>query len=242
MAFKRRASRPRARRRRTRWEQDRIVECNFRHEVARNAICCPTAPAAPNTQIDVIPLLTMTIPFTASPERYPSTMTTRRMIFGGMKFQSDWWTNPQEWAGDDNCTVNFATLTFILKIWEAIVVLPLQEGSTFVPDYLPSLACALLQGEDEADRVLWKRVTMLPMWGTQFPVSLPQLEFTNRNTESGFQVVKGRAAVDDRHGIYLVRQFVHDVFFEPPGGPDDGCSIPVFNELWGTMFYRAQGS
>lgn len=241
MAFRKFRGRGRPRfRRRVRWEQDRVVQCNRVFNVATDAVCCTGSPVGSVTFLDAFPLLTMTIPFTAAPERYPSTLATRKMRFGGMKFQSDWQTNPQEWFQGENCNTNISALAFVLKIWEAIVVLPLAEGSTFAPAYIPELACAAKQAIDQADRVLWKRITMLPMWGFGILEVLPQLEHNQRNTEAGQQVVKVRADVDDRHGIFMVRQFVHDIA-EFANGNDIDCFIPVVNEMWGSLFYRAIG-
>jgi len=230
------------RRRRRRWEQDRIIGCQTPYNMARASPCCTTGgPIVCQPFIDAFPLLTMTLPFTAAPERYPSTLATRRMIAGGFKFQSDWWINPQEWSGD-GCPGTFggmANVNWVQKIWEAIVVLPLAEGSTFAPAYLPNLACAAQQGVDLADRVLWKRVTMLPCWGFDVAQVLPQLEFNQRNSEAGPIVVKVRAAVDDRHGIFMVRQFINDIVWDPADCSNTDCTVLLHNELWMTMFYRA---
>jgi len=234
--------RGRGRRFRRRWETDTVIQCANVFDLAQNQPCCKQtfAPFC-DPVIDAFPLLTMTIPFTAAPERYPSTLATRKMIFGGMKFQSDWWVNPQEWSGD-GCPGfggGLANVNWVQKIWEAIVVLPLQQGSTFAPDYLPVLACASQQSGDLADRVLWKRVTMLPCWGFDIVQVLPQLEINQRNTEAGPQVVKVRAAVDDRHGIFMVRQFVNDIVWQNDCGLGD-CTVPLHNELYGKLYYRAR--
>jgi len=252
MAFKKRRM-PRRTRRRVRWEQDRVIGCRTHYNVARNATChelctIPRTPPFNSTVfVDVQPLLTMTIPFSASPERYPSTMATRRMIFGGMKFESHYSTDPEEWFDAEDCGTPLNSLSFNLSIWEAIVVLPLAQGSTFAPEYIPVLTDPSVQGQDLGDRLLWKRIMQLPMWGLHSPLAVfPQLEGTvMRCQNSGPQVVKVRAAVDDRSGIFFVRQFVHDVVF---GDPDElpcqttvgGCDIPVFNDFWGTLFYRAR--
>jgi len=239
MAFvrKRRGFRRRMRRR---WEQDRIVLCDNRLPMEKTSPCCKQVFGTEcPTNVDAIPLLTMTIPFSVAPERYPSTMATRKMIFGGMKFESHWWVNPQDWTGD-GCP-SFANFNFVVKIWEAIVILPLQQGSTFAPAYLPDLACAVDQASDLADRVLWKRVSMLPVWGFDIVQILPQLETSKRDQDGGQQLVKVRAAVDDRHGIFLVRQIVHDLVLtsaQDPCGLFD-CSMPLHNEFWGSLFYRA---
>jgi len=229
MAF-RRAKRGFRRRLRRRWETDRVIQCRQTYEMYEQMTCL-----VPKT--DAFPLLTMTIPFQAAPERYPSTMTTRRMIFGGMKFQSVWILDPAETTTDVDCDPNPNNLAMVISIWEAIVVLPLLEGSTFAPAYVPILTSPAVQGTDLADRVLWKRLTHIPFWGLGVSGGFfPQLEFTNRNVEDGQQVVKVRAAVDDRHGIFMVRNFVHDVFGLTPSPL---CKIPMKNDLWGNLYYRA---
>lgn len=240
MAFKRRARGfRRSFRRRRRWEQDRIIQCRTHFDLALNSICCrqTLVPPQETVNIDAFPLLTMTIPFTAAPERYPSTLATRKMIEGGFKFESHWLFNPDDIVQGELCTVALNNLRFFLTIWEAIVILPLAEGSTFAPAYLPVLACASQQGLDLADRVLWKRMTVLPCWGLTATGGFTQLQANIRDTNGGPQVVKVRAAVDDRHGIFMVRQFVHDVFFGDQ--PIGECFMDVANDLWMTMFYRA---
>jgi len=248
MAFRRKGFRfPRRRRFRTRWESDRVISCSTPYNVAKNATCTNicTDPTLTSTIIDVVPLLTMTIPFQAVPNRFPSTMSTRKMRFGGMKFQSSYWTDPAEWFDSEDCGVPIVALTFVLSIWEAICILPLAQGSTFAPVYIPELANPAQQGADLADRLLWKRILHLPMWGfTPATQALPQLEHTGRESADVPVTVKVRTAVDDRHGIFYVRQFVHNVAFgnAPPcndPGELGGCNVPVHNNFWGTLFYRA---
>lgn len=240
----------RRRRRRTHWEQDRIISCAVPYNMAKNSTCNEQClvPGFSSTNLDVVPLLTMTIPFQATPQRFPSTMATRRMIFGGMKFESHYSTDPGTWSDSEDCSFPPLIAQFVLAIWEAIVVLPLAQGSTFTPDYLPLIASQAMQGADLGDRLLWKRVMHLPMWGSQTSLgSQVQLEFTDRNSNDDLVVVKARAAVDDRHGVFYVRQFVHNLVVgsDPPcnqPGNIGSCNIPVVNDFYGTMFYRAQGS
>lgn len=240
----------RRRRFRTRWETDRIIQCSTAYNVAKNATCSntcvsPATPGVTSQLLDVIPLLTMTIPFQAVPVRLPSTMATRFMRFGGMKFQSSWWTDPGEWFDSENCGVPISALMFVLSIWEALVILPLAQRSNQAPAYLPALADASDQSADLGDRLLWKRVLHLPMWGfTPATQALTQLEHTGRESADVPQVVKVRTRVDDKHGIFLCRQFVHNIVFggnAPCNDPGDlgSCNIPVHNNFWGTMYFRA---
>lgn len=214
---------------RRRWETDTVIQCTNQFNVYDTMTC--TAPL-----VDAFPLLTMTIPFQAAPERYPSTMATRRMIFGGIKFQSIWFTDPAEWETTVNCDPPPSALQFFLRVWEAIVILPLLEGSTFAPAYVPILTSAALQGTDLADRVLWKRISHLPMWGLGVTGgNFGQLESTIRDTADGQQVVKVHASVDDRHGIFMVRNFVHNLVLDA----NPTCVIPVHNDMWAKLYYRA---
>lgn len=248
MVFKK-GFKPRRRRFRTRWETDRIIQCSTAYNVARNATCSnqcasPATPGSTSQLLDVIPILNMVIPFQAVPQRLPSTMATRFMRFGGMKFQSSWWTDPAEWFDSENCGTVINVLSFVLSIWEAIVVLPLAQRSNLAPAYLPALADASDQAADLGDRLLWKRVLHLPMWGFNFSQVLPQLEHTGRDSADTPQIVKVRTRVDDKHGIFLCRQFVHNVVFgtnAPCNDPGElgQCNIPVHNNFWGSLYFRA---
>lgn len=247
MAFRRRARSFRGRRRRLHWEQDRVINCHQFFNIAKNSTCnelCNQAPQFSSMNLDAFPLLTMTIPFQAAPFRVPSTMATRKMLFGGMKFESLWSLNSANFFDSEDCGQPLAALAFQMTIFEAIVVLPLQQSSFVAPAYIPVLASTAQQSEDLGDRLLWKRLTILRAIGTGFTIT-PTLDESRYDTAGGQQVVKVRAAVDDRHGIFMVRQFVHDIVFgtDPPcnNGSLGGCIIPLINDLWGTMFYRAQG-
>lgn len=203
MAFRRRFRRG-FRRRGTPWETTTVVQC-FGNSLPITAPTC-TLPT-----IDVIPLLTMTIPFQAAPERYPATVGAKALIFGGIKFQSEHVVDPSSdtiAGGDPSILHDVAAL---IHIWEAIVLLPLAQGSTFAPSYLPVLSSPASQSVDFADRVLWKRISHLPFWGLAVSNNFPQLESTIRDTAHGQEVVKTKCRVDDRHGLYYVRNAFWDV-------------------------------
>jgi len=153
---------------------------------------------------------------------------------------------------------NADQLVFILSIWEALMVLPYVQGSNITPAYLPNLTSGSLQQGDLADRVLWKRITQMRIFGIRAAVGpLPFLEITDFFTGHGPVAVKSRVKLDDRHGLYLVRNFVHDIFLPfSAGGPCatdfdcDNCGsnndqpscgvIPIENNFYAKMFYHSR--
>jgi len=154
----------------------------------------------------------------------------------GIKFQLEHSTDPGTWLDGDCGTPVPSQLAFLLTIFEALVVLPLQTGSKTLPAYLPRLNMPE-QSFDVADRVLWKRVSIMPMWGLNAGVGGPQLQTTIRDTASGPQRVKARCRIDDRHGLFYCRTFVHDVVLTL----NNECQIPVLLDGWFKIFYRVSG-
>lgn len=219
-----------------------------------------------NPLIDVTEVLTM-----STPRAHDVTHTTevtnpssKFVVFDGMKFQSLWFHDPNT---TEDCQLmgptfpNASTMAFILTIWEALVLLPLAQGTTNVPSYLPVLTALSLQEGDLADRVLWKRLTHLFVQGTNsFLVPTFNPDSSARyNTETAV-AVKTRCKIDDRHGLFRVINMVHDVFlpFPPAGDCDsldcDQCTaidsnntrkecgkIPIVNDYWAKMFYHVRG-
>ena len=218
-----------------------------------------------------VPLTDMTLLLSMSTAKSPGDTTEltsgsdKFIVFDGMKFQD-------EWAFDNSLTVscnclnppfpNANAVQTVLSIWEALMIVPFVQGSQSTPAYLPNLTSGSLQVGDVADRVLWKRITKLRIFG-QF--SLPGTEIawideTSDRAGHGPVAVKTRARLDDRHGLYLVRNFVHDVFWPfsargaalgcggfdcdectPCDNSIPGCgSIPVFNDFWAKLFYHAR--
>lgn len=184
----------------------------------------------------------------------------------GMKFQSDW-RYDNSLVLDCNCpTPNFASASHwqtTLSIWEAIMVLPFVQGSNTVPAYLATLTGGALQQGDLADRVLWKRITTLRIYGQNaLPgTSIAWIDESSDRQGHGPVVVKTKARLDDRHGLFMVRNFVHDIFypFSPRGIGGcglidcDACtagaclnqlptcgSVPIFNDFWAKLFYHAR--
>lgn len=184
------------------------------------------------------------------------------IVFDGMKFQDDWFFD-NSLVVDCNCPnpsfPNASAVQTVLSIWEALMVLPFVQGSNTVPAYLPVLTSGTLQLGDLADRVLWKRITNLRIFGrNSLPGSqISWIDVSNDQQGHGPVRVKARAKLDDRHGLYLVRNFVHDVFwpFQPTGQCNltdcDSCSpcdnstrncgdIPIFNEFYAKLFYHSR--
>ena len=185
----------------------------------------------------------------------------KAIVFDGMKFQSEWFFDNSLIRDCFCANPTFASpskVQTVLTIWEAIVVLPFVQGSNTVPAYLPNLTGGSLQIGDLADRVLWKRLTNLRLIGTQAGgQNIVWIDETSDRQGHGPVAVKTRARLDDRHGLFLVRQFVHDVFWPFAANGDcsdfdcDNCSpcnnqvrscgvIPVFNPFWAKMFYHAR--
>lgn len=169
-----------------------------------------------------------------------------------IKFQSEYLHDPASTLAGSQVNENPRAydLEFILTIWEAIMVLPFGQATQSLA-YLPNLTGgAFGQDRDLADRVLWKRLSYVPIWGLNVPAgnTFPQLEFTARDTAAGPQVVKSRARLDDKHGLYYVRNFVHDVFFTNDPFPADLCGasqpvfgvIPLLNDSWFKIFYHTR--
>ena len=215
-------------------------------------------------------LTDMTLLLSMATQRNPTLVDTTELtsgsdkfiVFDGMKFQDDWRFD-NSLVRDCFCPnpnfPNASSVQTTLSIWEALVIVPFVQGSNTVPAYLPNLLSGSLQQGDVADRVLWKRITKLRIFGVN---ALPgtsiawQDESTDRMGH-GPVVVKSRARLDDRHGLYLVRNFVHDVFWPFSANGDcttfdcdncNGCEnedracgvLPVFNDFWAKLFYHAR--
>lgn len=191
--------------------------------------------------------------------------SSKFVVFDGMKFQSEYMHDPLETVDCSNpnpaVNPNASALAFILTIWEAIVVLPLGQGSTAAPAYIPNFPQGIFQEGDTADRVLWKRLSNLNIVGFKaFPlVANSNPDSTLRYQGSGPVTVKSRVRLDDRHGLFYVRQFVHDIFFggvapaltcgqvdcdecDPDNAALTFCGmIPVLNDFWAKMYYHVRG-
>jgi len=173
-----------------------------------------------------------------------SNPSDRFVVVKGIKFQYEMTLDPLEVLRPQTCDPCPDFTAMIIAIWEAIVVLPCAQGSSSVPLYLPTLTSANLQGGDLADRVLWKRISFLPFWGTNSSpgAAFPQFTGTYRDEGHGPVVVKSKVRLDDRHCLFYVRNFVHNVVVGSPvidpcdTGPVLGV-VPIRAHGWFKTFY-----
>jgi len=216
-----------------------------------------------NPHIDIFEILSMSTPRNSADATEVTNPTNKFIVFDGMKFQSEYFHDPlTTFECASSAAGQFATrMAFILTIWEAVVLLPTGEGSTIAPAYLPNLAQGIFQEGDTADRVLWKRLRHLYVQGvnsnlTGTPFSNP--DSTLRYQGSGPVVVKSRCRIDDRHALYYVRNFVHDVALAFPAanpcnptldcqncqqndGDSQDCGfIPVTHDFYSKIFYHTR--
>ena len=238
MAFRRTRRRFGTRRRRRSPETYTIVECNSCENLWVDATCT-------NPLIDVFELMVMQTkknPFDTTEIVSPS---DKFLVVDGIKFQYEYSHDPNQTLDCPGCDPCPSNTNFILKVWEAIMVLPLLQGSS-VPAYVPNLTNPAFQRGDTADRVLWKRITMNPIWGINGFVGLgpPQLQFTVRDQGHGPVVVKSKVRLDDRHGLFYVKNYVHDVFTGVTGPQPCNtagiCDIPIITDGWFKIFYHSR--
>lgn len=227
MAFRRRFPRRVLRRRRRSPETYTIVLCRQTSNVYETTTCSD----ADTHSFQILGPIQETS--SLDPTTARAVVETKSHTLKGLKFQAEWSTNPDDWLGN-TCDPDPFNITFNLTIWEAIVYLPLQQGSKTLPLYIPNLT-GPAQSFDLADRVLWKRLSMLPMWGAGVTGGVPQLEFTARDTAAGPQVVRAKARMDDRHALFYVWQFVHNVVLQ---SDPVNCVIPVTLDFWAKVFYN----
>jgi len=227
------------RRRGSRWETRTVIQCRTTKEIYSDDLTC-TANQSQEAILLIAPNM-LDSPVNPFPLISPS---GRGVTVGGIKFQADHFFDPAAVQGNpSSCDPSPLDTAFILSIWEAIVYLPLTEGfgqggAAPIPAYLPNLVSPTFQGNDDADRVLWKRLTHIPWWGLNVGNGVfPQLVSTQSARPEGTIVaVRSRAWLDDKHGLYYVRQFVHDLSLAP--GPN--CNIPLFLDAWFKVFYKAR--
>lgn len=196
---------------------------------------------------DMIPLMLMSTPrnIVADPTQV-SNPSDKFVVVDGIKFQKEYFHDPLESQSFAACDPGALQISMLLRIWEAIILLPLAQGTTNVPAYVPDLTAPAFQSGDLADRVLWKRLSSLPIWGTQVTL-IPQLEHTLRDEGHGPVVVKTRCRVDDRHGLFYATTYTHNVF-GLVGNPTNctvdevtnPCVIPVRDDAWFKIFYHTR--
>lgn len=205
----------------TKWETSRIVKCGEQLLLPGNATCS-------NAFTDMFAILSMEFPFSSVPEMYPATLGAKRLLFGGLKFDATYTIDPTDLVGGD--PNQFPLVTGFIHLWEAIVLVPTAPGTHFAPAYVPIITNAASQGGDVADRVLWKRLSTIPYWGTTIQPGV-QLTAPVRDTNYHEVAVKTKCIVDDRHALYYVRSFVH------PWAALSGAQRVYFN-MYGNLFYR----
>jgi len=216
------------------------------------------------------PLTDMFLLLSMATQRNPTIVDTteltsgsdKAIVFDAMKFQDDWFFDNsliQECFCPNPSFPNAGSIQTVLTIWEAIMVIPFVQGSNTVPAYLPNLTGGSLQQGDLADRVLWKRLTNLRLYGPRAGgLNITWIDETSDRMGHGPVVVKSKARLDDRHGLFLVRNFVHDVFWpfsakgigcatidcddcSPCNNDNPNCGIiPIFNNFWAKLFYHAR--
>lgn len=164
-----------------------------------------------------------------------ATLSQKALTVQGIKFSAEHYIDPST-ALDGDIGQIPSNVAFILTIWEAIIVLPLLESSKVIPQYIPRIT-QLFQSADLADRVLWKRITHAPFWGLNVQPGV-QLQTNVRDTDHGNQVVKANCRLDDRHGLFYVRAFVHDI----AGLSGADSTLPVVLDSWWKIFYRVRFS
>lgn len=232
------------RRRRAGGETYTIGDCRHCVNVYNDTTCS-------NPNIDMIELMTMGSPRSPIVTDPVTVAADKHLRIRGIRFQSEFLHDPAQSLQCFSCDPAPADLAFVLTIWEAIIVLPLSQGGQ-APEYLPNLTNAGSQKGDLADRVLWKRQSYLPIWGINVPAgnTFPQLEGTFRDTAAGPQEVRSKVSLDDRHGLYYVKNYVHDVFIGSGSSSTDcfvasdcsspnKCSIPILNDCWFKIFWTS---
>jgi len=228
MAFRRRFRRG-FRRRRPGPETYSLAFCRGQQNIWQVGATCTN----PMVQMDTIvtPALAVGI---SDPTTAGAVVAQKAIRIEGIKFSSEYLYDPGNDIGDPSCD-GFQPLqaAFVLTIWEALVVLPLTQGSKTLPFYLPTFTTSV-QNFDVADRVLWKRITQMPLWGLNTTGGIPQLMHTVRDAGHGPIAVKTRCRIDDRHGLFYARQFVHDQFI-----PENTlCQKLIQWDTWYKVFYR----
>jgi hypothetical protein len=231
MAFKRR-TRTRFRRRSKGPETYTLFQCRDFINIYSEMTCTNPLNAALTVWIPTPPV------GASDPTTAGAVIGTKGHSLQGIKFQAEHILDPTLVQEAPECDPAPSQLNFMLTIWEALVVLPLAAGSKTLPAYLPTLP-ASQSSQDVADRVLWKRLTHMPFWGLGVTFPFPEMWSTQAQGQSGAgpQTVKSKVYLDDKHGLYYVRSFVHDVF-----GLSDNveCVIPLTLDFWAKIWYRTR--
>lgn len=216
------------RRRRPGPETYTLINCRNQVNVHQDATCGPNAPML--IQADTVFIPTPAVG-TTDPTTAGAVIGEKSKVVMGIKFQSEFIHDSLEDLEDVTCPTTW--FQFGLTIWEALVCLPLAAGSKTLPAYLPNLTTSS-QAFDVADRVLWKRLSLLHIYSTGN--NGPNIVSTWGSNAGGPQVVKSKFRLGEHQGLFYVKQYVHDVAF----GPNDleACIITIWNDSWWKVFFR----
>lgn len=181
-------------RRRSPYELVSLVQCR-----SATTIVLPSTCTSPFTNAFLVAGTTLA----AGDE--PQRIGEKGIVFGGCHFQLEHSINPR------NQPEGLQNHEEFIEIFEALVVLPYAQGTPGVPVYLPFFTNGFFQTRQAADRVLWKRITIMPYWGTNTLGGTSQLQTTIRDVGHGPIQVKAKARLDDRHGLFYCANYVSGV-------------------------------
>lgn len=194
MAFRRRFRR---RFRRSPYDIQTVLLC-------RNALTVPLPSTCDDPFDDAIELVGAGM--LAPGQINPAGRYTKGVTFGGMHFQCELGLNP--FVGTNT---SITGVIDVVSIWEAVVVLPYAQGFQGIPAYLPNLSQSLFTVGDYADRVLWKRLSYLKFTSVNLLGASGNglaAQITNEHTAAGPQVVRAKATLDERHGLFYCTSVV----------------------------------
>lgn len=210
-----RTSRSRFRRRRSPYDLQSTVYCRL-----GLALFGPSTCAAPNAYATMIagPFNTL---YNANVVTPGAAIGAKGWTWGGMHFQSEFSINP---AGP--WSAGWLNIVDVIEIYEAIVVLPLAQGGFTTPAYIPSFTNVAggFQTSDAGDRVLWKRISLNPFWGAGV-IPTSQLQMTARDEGHGPVLIRTKARLNERQGIFHVVNIVH-------GNATEGASGTIGWSMW----------
>lgn len=122
--------------------------------------------------------------------------TSKGIVFGGLTGDLIWSHNPID---DNVLNVNFD----FISIWEAIHVQALDEFG--FPTYLPRLSNPALGADRDVD-LLWKRMTMMPVWGpgNDCGAGSCQLSLINGQNHDHIRIKSKRRITEKQALVYSV--------------------------------------
>lgn len=200
--------------RRSRFDLQSSLYCRLGFQVSAVSTC--TVPTAYATML-AGPFTTLPNQNLASPGAF---IGAKNWTFGGAHFQIEWSINPALWSFQSSTAVD------IIELYEAVCILPLLEGSITSPAVLPRFTntAAGFQVGDAGCRVLWKRINIMPFWGSAVIPSI-QLQSTMRDEGHGPQIIRAKARMSEREGLFHVFNVVH-------GQSDPALPGPVVLDGW----------